>query len=228
MSDYSNHTPRQKDSVFLKLKEKGDKVVIRICGPPFREPKIYQEADNTFIDREEIASFTEDDWRKVYQDPDVTVSEVYHWPVIDRSSGRAKFYTGTGGIFNQLKDLDSNENWGDPKAYDVEIERTESPGKYYYKVTALPNKDPLTGRDGKALQELDFAKEMPNARKLTEKQIDHLPEMDPEAQSSPDDDTSQDTEATEKAENKRLKDKKKDVVIEDIDDKPISLDDIPF
>jgi hypothetical protein len=178
-SEYEGFEPRVKETVYLKLKEKGDKIKFRIAGPVYREPKVWPaEQGNPPMVDEEVAVLDTDDWMQLYRDPEYNIAEVFHWPVIDRDSGKAKIFTGTGGTFNKIKELALMDDWGDPETFDIQIERTEDPGKAYYSVQPLPNREELSDRQKELIGELDFAKLLPAARKISERQVDFLPDLD--------------------------------------------------
>lgn len=213
MSDYS-YTPPEKPSIFLRLKTKGDKILVRLGSAPFREPKIWKAEGNAPpMDAEQMVRLTEDQWRRIYRDPEYNVSEVFHWKVIDRDNQQAKIYTGTPMIYNQIKKFADTAGWGDPRSYDLQIERTEKPGSYY-EVTPMPDKTPITDRELYLLEAVDLAEKIPGARHLSETQVDHISEMDgPAEPAAPIGGTKKQVD---------------DIVIEDIGDDPITLDDIPF
>lgn len=224
MGDY-DFEPREAPSVFLTLKNKGDKVLIRIASAPFREPKVWKtDTKEPPMADENVLKLTEDHWRTIYRDPQYTVSEVFHWKVIDREAGIARIFSGTAGVYKQIKKYATMQGWGDPTGYDLQIERTEQPGPSYYQVTAIPDKTPLTESEQKLVDAIDMHEKKPVARKLSEVQVDYIPEMgNPTAEEDsvpPEsiDDITKPTPSTQKD----------DVVIEDIGDEPINLDDIPF
>jgi hypothetical protein len=66
------------------------------------------------------------------------------WIVIDREDEEVKVFTGPTLIARSVKEISELRNiktknlmWGDPRTYDLQIERTEEPGKGYYKVTPI-------------------------------------------------------------------------------------------
>lgn len=207
MSDY-DFEPREAPSVFLKLKEKGDKVLIRLASPPYREPKVWKIDSKPPMGVEPMLQLSEEQWRTIYRDPDYNVTETFSWKVLDRVSGQAKIFTGTPGVYKTIKKYAEMDGWGDPKNYDIQIERTEQPGPSYYAVTPMPTKEPLLERELKLVEALNLQEKLPAARKLSETQVDHIPEMDEQETTPPAD--------------------KLDTVITDIPGEPISLDDIPF
>lgn len=213
MSDY-DFEPRKAPSIFLKLTERGDKIKIRLASAPYREPKVWKEGVKTPMKPEDVVNLTQEHWIAMFRDPEFNIAEVFHWVVIDRDSGQAKIYSGTGGVYKSIKKYAEMEDWGDPTTYDLEIERTENPGPGYYQVTALPNKDILDDKhkaDAAALL-IQIKEKLPAARKINETQVDYIDDMDQSAEAEA-----------------QVKPKPKlDVVIENVEDTAINLDDIPF
>lgn len=214
MSDY-DFEPRKAPSVFLSLKEQGDKVTVRLASSPYREPKVWKEGVRAPLDANEVVKLRPEQWIAMFRDPEFNITEVFHWVVIDRDSGQAKIYSATAGVYKSIKEYAEMEDWGDPQTYDLRVERTEQPGRGYYKVTALPNKEPLDDKDQANVAALlvQLNEKLPAARKISEVQVDYIDEMDQSLE----------------AEAQITPEPKKDVVIEDIKDgEPINLDDIPF
>lgn len=222
MSDY-DYNPREKPSAYLRLKKQGDKVTIRLCSSPYREPVVWELGNTKPLEEDVVREFSEDKWAEIYRDPDFEVNEAFHWEVIDRDDGLAKIFSGTPGIYKSIKEYAEIEAWGDPQTYDFQIERTEDPGRAYYKVTPLPNRNEMTQREMQLLTELKFSEKKPMARKLSERQADYMrPELtDPEG-------TIHNENAAPAA--AIAQKREEDVPIYDIPDKAedINLDDIPF
>lgn len=214
MGDY-DFDPRQAPSIFLKLKEKGDKVLIRLASSPFREPKVWKENERKPLDSELMLKLTKAQWLAMYREPEFNVTEIFHWVVWDRESSQAKIFSGTPGIYKSIKKYAEMPDWGDPIGYDFQIERTEAPGAGYYEVTGIPTKEPLEDKEQKATEAMviTLKEKLVAARKLSEAQVDYDPDKEPEAESE--------TSPTKN-------DKSDDIVIEDLGGEPINLDDIPF
>lgn len=226
MNDYA-FEPREAPSIYLKLKKKGDAVLIRIVSPPYREPKVWRIEGGPPLSPAEAVKLTEKHWQAFYRDPDYNITEVFHWKVIDRNSGMVKIFSGTAGIYKQIKKFADTPGWGDPTAYDIVVERTEQPGPSYYTVTPMPDKTQLTAKERDLAETISMSEKMPAARRLSEAQIDHIPEMD--EQSSPSDDEPQTGYEKAKAQADKLRaDKVESPEIEDIGDEPFNLDNIPF
>lgn len=233
MSDY-DYDPKDKPSAYLRLKRQGDSAVIRIASAPYRKPTVWKLNETKPLPDDEVLKVTESQWFQIYGNPDFNVNEAFLWLVIDRSDGQARIYSASPGVYKTIKEYAEMPEWGDPQGYDLKVERTEEPGRGYYKVTALPNKDPLTQRDLERLTDLKFEEKEPVARKLNEKQVDYLPDTDQEFGEAPDGPADKPAEVDQgeldrQAEASKKPPAKKDVVIEDInEEEPINLDDIPF
>lgn len=214
-SDY-DFEPREAPSAFLKLKEKGDRVLIRIASPPYREPKVWKADVKAPLGADETLALSEAQWYAIMRNPDFNVTETFSWKVLDRETGLAKIFSATPGVYKSIKEFAVMPEWGDPKNYDIIVERTEQPGRGYYKVTAMPNKSDITEAEMKLVDALSIGEKLPVARRLNEVQVDHIPEMDeqPAAPGAP-----QDADVPPA---------NPDIVIEDIGDEPINLNDIPF
>jgi hypothetical protein len=212
MSDYG-YEPKTAPSIFLRLKSKGDKVQIRIGSSPYREPKIWRaEGNQPPMRDEDMVRLTEEQWKVIYRDPQYNPGEVFHWKVIDRDDEKAKIYTGGTMIYKAVKKYADTPGWGDPRGYDIVVERTEQPGNYY-EITPLPNKSPLTDREQNILESLNLQEKLPAARHINATQIDHISDFDGPSEPEP----------PVGGAPKQVD----DVVIEDISG-PINLDDIPF
>lgn len=175
MNDY-DFEPKTGKSTFLKLKEKGDSIVIRLITPPYREPIIWKEGNNKPLDEEQTANLNEKQWFAFMRDPDYSINESYHWGVIDRSDGIARIFTGTTGIYKSIKEYAQMQQWGDPTRYDIEITRTEEPGRGYYKVTPYPDKSEPTDSEIEGVDNLNIADKKKNARLTSEPQLDDISE----------------------------------------------------
>lgn len=92
--------------IYLTLKNKGDKALVRLVTIPMHFTDEY--AGKTF--------------------------ESFAWKVIDRESGEIKAFKGNVTIYKKIKALARSEEWGDPMTYDLKITRTEGDGDDYWKV----------------------------------------------------------------------------------------------
>jgi len=225
MGSAYDHEPRRAPSPYLRLGNKDDSVTIRIASEPYREPKVWlgEPPSAKPVDSVEIALWTPETWADVMRDPttDYNINEAYSWVVIDRSDGRAKVFSGSPSVYKNIKNYATMPEWGDPKEYDIKITRTEDPGRNYYTVMALPNKSALTADEKTLVGALDMSTLSPNARLLTEPQIDAVgnPEDHVDVRTFPTiENTMKHTPGVAD---------KKDAVAE-VSDEPINLDDIPF
>lgn len=217
MSDY-DRDPKSGSGQYLQLKNKDEVVIIRLASAPYREPKVWKEGERAPMQDENAKALNEAQWAAIMQNPDFNVTEVFMWKVIDRADGKPKIFTSTPGVYKKIKAFATQEAWGDPKQYDIQITRTEAPGPGYYDVMALPNKTTITDSEQEAINSLEMTKLKPNARLSTGPQIDDLSDeytkpKAPEAAEDP---------------GEPVAPENPDIVIEDIGDEPINLDDIPF
>jgi hypothetical protein len=176
MSRGYERDPIQGPSKYLKLKDKGDKVKVRLLCEPYREPRVWDELNKKFYERDQIVAMSKSEWVDVMRTPDFTVNEVFYWIVIDRADNKTKLFGATGGVYKKIKKFATTDEWGDPTTYDFVIERTEQPGNSYYQVDPLPNKSRLTEEDLGRLGEIDIAKEVPSARLNSAEQLDDISE----------------------------------------------------
>lgn len=237
--------PKTGKSKFLRLKEKGDSVVVRIASPAYREPIVWKLGVSKPLAQEQTAKLSQAQWAGLMRDPDYNITEAYHWLVIDRDDGQARIFSGTAGIYKSIKEYAHMEQWGNPREYDLKITRTEEPGRNYYTVTPFPNKSTITEREKQLVDALNIPTEKPNASPTNELQIDDISEWleqqeqgggEPPAAAPP---TSTPGYDSAKAKAKSIGTKAKeptdeppagqDEIVTDFDpDEPINLDDITF
>lgn len=173
MSDY-DYEPKAKPSKFLRLKDKGQVVKVRIASKPYRNVKVWKEGIREPMSDEQAAQMDAEAWYKTLADPDSSVTENFVWAVIDREDNQPRYLQATAGIYKSIKEYAAHSDWGDPTSYDITITRTEQPGRGYYSVMPSPNKTILQTGELEKIKTLDFAKDMPNARPVSEKQIDDI------------------------------------------------------
>lgn len=215
MSDYE-YEPKSKPSQYLRLKTKGEEVRIRIVSKPYRTPQIWQENARAPMPDDQMSGLRAEDWYRFMGDPTYTINETYCWAVIDRSDGKARIFQATAGVYKNIKKYDQDPDWGNPKDYDIKITRTEEPGASYYAVVPLSNRDQLTMSELDDVKKLDITKMLPNARAVSERQVDNI------------DDYVEGLTKSSQEEASPPKAVVPDTVIEDIGDEPINIDDIPF
>lgn len=119
--------------LWLRLKKKGEKVRLRLCSAPYRWTDTYTEEDGTTKQRKKCA------WLVIHKEM-----------VNDKPLKSVRIFQGGPMVYGALKDLADSEEWGSPLLYDVTVERTEEPGKYYV-VTPLPKPMGELSEDEKAL-----------------------------------------------------------------------------
>jgi len=113
--DYGNGS----GGVFLRLKEKGQQIRVRLVS----EPLHYID---TLPDGKELKKVA---W------------VVIHKELVDGKPHKSvKVYEAGPMVFNAIKALVKSEDWGDPTQYDLTITRTEKEGSYY---TVHPNPKPM-------------------------------------------------------------------------------------
>lgn len=127
------------------------------------------------------------------------------WIVIDRADEEVKIFTGPTQIARSIKDISELVNmktknvvWGDPRTYDIQIERTEEPGAGYYKtVPMVDGRDPLTDEEKKKVEAAgyDLSVELQGAKKSdntgnygsTKAKLETAPDDEVNADDIPDD-----------------------------------------
>ena len=112
---------------YLRLKSAGDKAKIRLVSTPIH---FMEEYEGKFNDR-------------------------FAWIVIDRADGEIKAFKGGVMIYAKIKEYAIDDDWGEPKEYDLTITRTEEKGNYYT-VIASPKKTKITAEELKKIKETDL------------------------------------------------------------------------
>lgn len=131
--------PASSGGLYLRLKDKDQKVRLRMCSEPFR-----------FVDEIKLSE-TE---RKVVNRAGWIA--IYKEVVSGKPNKRVVVFQAGPMVYGLLKDLAENDQWGDPKLYDVEITRTEQAGKYYT-VAPLPKPiGPLSEEDALLVSEANL------------------------------------------------------------------------
>lgn len=119
--DYSPPT----NSVWLKLKNNGDQIKIRIVSEPIKYQADFQGK---------------------------TV-EKYAWLVIDRNSPEdalspIKIFNCGKQIWDAIRNLSKDPDWGDPMTFDITITRNGTSPSNFYSVSPSPsNKGPITAEE---------------------------------------------------------------------------------
>lgn len=111
--------PPRGDSIYLRLKDKGETVRIRLVSEPYRFVDVIE-------DKGEKKPINKIGWIAIHK-------------YMEGGKPQKKVVVFQGGpmIYGFVKDLAEHKEWGDPKLYDIEVTRTEQAGKYYT-VAALP------------------------------------------------------------------------------------------
>jgi hypothetical protein len=107
--------------LWLRLKKRGEKVRLRLVSTPCR-----------FVDTLEDEKTGESK-----QIRKVAWLAIHKEIINGQPSRRVVVFSNGPMVYGILKDLQEDENWGDPTQYDITVERTEESGKYYV-VTPLP------------------------------------------------------------------------------------------
>lgn len=131
MTNYGyDFEPTTGNGIYLRLKNKGDRVKIRLVSKPIHYKKEFQGKE----------------------------MDKFAWLVIDKTdvtNPRVKGFEAGVMIYKSIKDFATNPEWGDPTQYDFTIERTEEAGNYYT-VVPSPNKMPLTEDERKLVRDSDL------------------------------------------------------------------------
>jgi hypothetical protein len=176
MGDY-DFEPKAGKSLFLRLKDKDQVINIRLASKPYREPKVWKTEPGSPPMKDELVSeLTEAQWFKIMKNPDYEIKEAFHWLVVDRDDGEVKIFTATATVYKKIKEYAQKPKWGDPTKYDIEVKRTEEPGSGYYSVSPDPDKSDLTDNELFDVRSLKIEEKIPNARLLSEKQVDDISE----------------------------------------------------
>ncbi len=239
MGDY-DRKPMEPPSQWLRLKSKGDEVRFRIAGRPLRELKVWPaEQGGKPLETIVTQEFTPGQWFNIMSNPDWSVSEVYHFVVIDKADNNAKIFTATGGVYGKIRDYAQNPEWGNPMGYDITVKRTEVPGKYY-EVEPSPNKSDLMQSELAKAKMLDLNKMLPVARPASDPQPDDFAENISRERLPWEPWTERQAQApaasptTAPAPQPGANDKEFDNLLnqnngsQDFADEPVNLDDIPF
>ncbi|PEZ47016.1 hypothetical protein CN367_11640 [Priestia megaterium] len=117
--------------------------------------KIFKEADAKGLKDKARKEFLRDFGYKKQPWGKVKDKNIIH--VLDRATGEIKLLDAGNGVFNAIKALAMNAEYGDPRNYDITITKTDSKGQgnfqdIKYTVTAARSNTPLTA-DEKALYE---------------------------------------------------------------------------
>lgn len=225
MGDY-DFEPKQKPGKFLRLKDKGQVIKVRLASRPYRNPLVWTEGQRLPMDDKEASQLQPADWYRIMANAEQEIREAFCWVVIDRADGQARILSVAPSVYRSIQEYAKDVDWGDPTTYDITITRTEEPGRAYYSVKPAPNKTPLSDVEKSRVYDLNISKEMPCARPTSDRQVDdiddYIMQMAGHAtiNKHEDETPAEDLDDTPPA--------NPDAVIEDIGSEPINLDDIPF
>lgn len=157
---------------YLSLRQKGESVQVRLVSEPkyiFQYWAKMPDGSSKLVDYDSVSE--EEAKKKGYKK-----SSKWGWIVLDRGDGnKVKIFTGPITIAQNIQAIARKVNkatgkpaWGDPRTYDIVIERTEQPGASYYTVDPIAEGkgEPLTEEETKAIEEANFdlAKELKGGR----------------------------------------------------------------
>ena len=131
--------------VYLRLKEKGEKVRLRLVSDPIHFHDVIKGGNKDGSDK--IVSKV--GWLAIHK-----------YVENGKPAKKAVCFQSGPMVYGLVKDLAENPEWGDPKLYDIEIVRTEESGKYYT-VAPLPKPiGPISAEEQKIVDEanLDLVK----------------------------------------------------------------------
>lgn len=134
--------PPKGDGLYLRLKEKGETVRLRLISDPYR----FVDVLKTDFEQKILNKAA---WIAIHK-------------FVENGKPQKKVVVFQAGpmVYGLIKDLTERKDWGDPKLYDVEVTRTEQAGKYYT-VAPLPKPmGPISADEEKLVKEanIDLAK----------------------------------------------------------------------
>lgn len=147
---------------FLKIKS-GETVTIRIITETFYRQQVTK--DGTLVDTRE---FKPEQWEEVRVSGEFTLKDRFLWGVWSRDDTRAYILEVGASIYNQVKDLAIDPEYGDPRSYDIKIKRTGEGLETKYSVLPGKNNTEITDEEGNAALDLNLENRVKGARPLTE------------------------------------------------------------
>lgn len=119
--------------LWLRLKKKGDKARLRFVSIPYRWTEEYTDNTGKNIVAKKAA------WLAIHKE---TINGQVEKSVV--------IFSSSAMVYGVIRDLHDSDDWGDPRNYDITVERSEeSPAKYYI-VTPIPKgMGPLSDEDKK-------------------------------------------------------------------------------
>ena len=154
--------PIKRTDDYLKIKVGDTK--LRILTSPIKGFEYFNAENKPVRSRERIA-----DKDMVNPKQGAKVKEFRAVWAFDYTDNKLKVWSFTqNSIKQQLRDLSKDEDFGDPKEYDVKITRSGEDLKTTYMVKAMSKKDfPLTPELSKQLLEIDLDKLFDNGHPLS-------------------------------------------------------------
>ena len=127
--------------VYLRLKEKDEKVRLRLVSEPLHFHDV-------------IPGKGDDGGDKIVTK--VAWIAIHKFMEGGKATKKVVCFQSGPMVYGLVKDLAEHESWGDPKLYDIEITRTEEKGKYYT-VAPLPKPiGPLSAEETRLVEEADL------------------------------------------------------------------------
>lgn len=133
------------------------------------------------------------------------VSTRYAWPVYNHDEEKVQVFQGSATVFSAIAALAKDEDWGDPEKYDIKVSREGSGASdTRYSVSPSPKSKDLP----EEMEELDVIEKI--AASPNNQRVDLL------------------SNVVKAGKREEKPEEQKDVVIDDVDEGPVNLDDIPF
>lgn len=88
----------------------------------------------------------------------------YQVKVIDRTDGKVKVLEGGTTIFNQVKNLAMDPEYGNPEMYDIKVTKSGSGRETKYSILPAPRKTELSPEESKAVEESKSLAELNKAK----------------------------------------------------------------
>lgn len=163
------YTPKSGSGDFLKLAD-GETVTLRIVSETYYRENL--SIDGDLVKR---GDYTDEQWKKMGDDPDVKKSDRFIWGVWVRKSDKdpqktdkAFVFEVGASIYNAVKALAADSDYGDPRKYDIKITRTGQLLETKYSVIPGKNTDDVSNDEGNAVLELDIERKVKGARPLAD------------------------------------------------------------
>ena len=157
-------------SDFLKV-ESGETVTLRIVSSTYYRQNA--SIGNDLVKRSDYPK--DEDWQAILDDPDTKVSDRFVWGVWVRKSdqnpgkeNKAAIFECGPMVYNAIKKLAQDPEYGDPRGYDLKISREGEKLETKYTVIPGKNTDDTTADEGNAVLELDIEKIVPGSRLLAD------------------------------------------------------------